>query len=94
MSKKERESFLTYISCDVHKNAAFETFRGGNRSLECDTCGQGDFCHGQGESDGGLDLLCTGEPSPRLSVYTIREGGVQRVPCSCVPVLGVEVMEI
>lgn len=93
LPQERRESFLTYISCDVHKNAAFETFRGGNRWLARDARGMRAFCAGQeGRIWDGAELG-TGAPSPQQSACTARAGGARRGTCSCAPVPAAGVTE-
>lgn len=82
---EQEKSFLTYISCVVHKNAASATFDGGTLSLDSGTQGECDLGSGQGRSNGSQDSHGTAAPSPLLSFCRVRVHGGPRASCSCVP---------
>lgn len=88
----QEKSFLTYISCVVHKNAAFATFQvdallpAPEMDGECDL---GAVQHSSGWSSGSHG---NAGPPPQPSFCTAREDGGQRGSCSCVPGPGAEVM--
>ena len=88
--KRTRKGFLTYISCVVHKNAAFATFHDAVLSLASRGCGRGwrDHLRGSGRSSGSHG---NAGPAPPPSYCTARERGGPRGRCSCVPGPGVEV---
>ena len=90
--KRTRKGFLTYISCVVHKNAAFATFHEAVLCLASKRCGRrglrGDP-RGSGRSSGSHG---DAGPAPPRSFCTTRERGGPRGRCSCVPAPGAEVM--
>lgn len=79
-----RKCFLTYISCVVHKNAAFATFGGGILSLHSGMRGESDLGSDQGKSGWHQGSHCTAGPSPLLSSCTGYGGGGPQGCCSCV----------
>lgn len=85
LCRTDKESLLTYISCVVHKNAAFATFDGGTLSLGSGKQGEGDLGSDQDKSGGSQGSLGTAGPSSLLSFCTGREDGGLQASCSCVP---------
>lgn len=89
---RTRKSFLTYISCVVHKNAAFATFDGDALFLDSETCGECDLGCDQDNSGWSRGSHGNAGPSLRPSFCTAREDGGLQVNCSCVPGPVAEVM--
>ena len=87
-----RKSFLTYISCVVHKNAAFATFHGDVFFLDSKLCGECDLGGDQQSSRWSSGSHGNAGPSPRQSFCIAREDGGLQGSCSCVPGPGAEVM--
>lgn len=89
---RTRKSFLTYISCVVHKNAAFATFRGDVFFLDSKMCGECDLGGDQQSSRWSSGSHGNAGPSPPPSFCIAREDGGLQGSCSCVPGPGAEVM--
>ena len=80
-----RKSFLTYISCVVHKNAAFATLGGDVLFLDSEMCGACELGGDQDDARWSLGSHGNAGSSPQPSFCIVREDDALQVHCSYVP---------
>lgn len=90
LPKGKRESFLTYISCAVHRNAVSEPLGGGGRSLARGAHRTHASCAGQAGRIWDGAVLVTHAPAPRQSSCTAHAGGGRQATWNCAPVPAAE----